>query len=72
MSDNANTETKPAGKAPSHVVYQVRDRGKARRVSGPASGPPGHTPMARASTSSSKPFRWTAASALRVASEKKE
>ena len=26
MSDNTNTETKPAGKAPTHVAYQVRDR----------------------------------------------
>ena len=31
MSDNANTETKPAGKAPSHVVYQVRDRGEGQK-----------------------------------------
>ena len=29
MSDN--TETKPAGKAPSHVVYHVRDRGEGQK-----------------------------------------
>jgi len=26
MSDNTNTETKSAGKSPTHVAYQVRDR----------------------------------------------
>jgi hypothetical protein len=26
MSDNTNTETKPAGKSPTHVAYVVRDR----------------------------------------------
>ena len=26
MSDNSNTETKPAGKAPSHIAYHVRER----------------------------------------------
>ena len=30
MSDT-NTETKPAGKAPSHVVYHVRDRGEGQK-----------------------------------------
>ena len=30
MSDNT-TETKPAGKAPSHVVYHVRDRGEGQK-----------------------------------------
>ena len=25
MTNTTNTETKPAGKAPSHVAYQVRD-----------------------------------------------
>ena len=62
MSDT-NTETKPAGKAPTHVAYHVRDAAKARRASGHGSGPPGHTPTARASISSSKSRRWTAASA---------
>ena len=31
MSDNTNTETKPAGKSPSHVAYQVRDRGEGQK-----------------------------------------
>ena len=31
MSDNTNTETKPAGKAPSHVAYHVRDRGEGQK-----------------------------------------
>ena len=26
MSDTTNTESKPAGKSPTHVAYQVRDR----------------------------------------------
>jgi hypothetical protein len=30
MSD-ATTETKPAGKAPSHVAYHVRDRGEGQK-----------------------------------------
>ena len=30
MSDT-NTETKPAGKAPSHVAYHVRDRGEGQK-----------------------------------------
>lgn len=30
MSDT-NTETKSAGKAPSHVVYHVRDRGEGQK-----------------------------------------
>jgi hypothetical protein len=25
MSDNASTETKPAGRAPTHIAYQVRE-----------------------------------------------
>lgn len=29
MSDN--TETKPAGKAPSHIAYHVRDRGEGQK-----------------------------------------
>jgi hypothetical protein len=30
MSDT-NAETKPAGKAPSHVAYHVRDRGEGQK-----------------------------------------
>jgi hypothetical protein len=29
MSDN--TETKPSGKAPTHIVYHVRDRGEGQK-----------------------------------------
>jgi hypothetical protein len=28
---NTNTETKPAGNAPSHIVYHVRDRGEGQK-----------------------------------------
>ena len=31
MSDNSNTETKAAGKSPTHVAYQVRDRGESQK-----------------------------------------
>lgn len=30
MSNTTNTETKPAGKAPSHVAYQVRESSKGK------------------------------------------
>jgi hypothetical protein len=31
MSDNSNTETKATGKSPTHVAYQVRDRGEGQK-----------------------------------------
>jgi hypothetical protein len=31
MSDNTTTETKPTGKAPTHIAYHVRDRGEGQK-----------------------------------------
>jgi hypothetical protein len=31
MSDNTNTENKPAGKAPTHIAYHVRGRGEGKK-----------------------------------------
>lgn len=58
MSDT-NTETKTATKAPSHIAYHVRDR-EGKKSFWTRMGSTGHTPMVKASTSSSKSCRWTA------------
>ena len=63
MSDNTNTETKPAGKAPTPTAYHVRDRGEGQKSFWTRIGAAWRTPMARASTSNSKSCRSTAASA---------
>jgi hypothetical protein len=49
---SASTESKPAGKSPTHVAYVVRDR-EGQKSYWTRTGVAWSTPMAKASTSSS-------------------